>query len=142
MTSILSSLLFFRQIETSAEALHTSSSIKNSLLSGKEWVTIRTDINLQQRLDAECLKAISTGTTYRGFDIFWMYSFFHNNPRVTLIRTIAKRLHYMLTVVFGSKFISNGCEHDCTWTRLFRQVSRPGITVKTRLDLAFDRSPY
>jgi hypothetical protein len=85
VTSFLSGLLFFLQIESPAEALHTSGSVKNALLTGIEWVTIVTDINLQQRLDAECLEAISTGTTYRSFYVIWMYSFFHNNPRVIYI---------------------------------------------------------
>src|SRR5216683_1054877 len=35
-------------------------------------------------LDTECFKAISTGTTYCSFNVSWMYSFFHGNPRVNL----------------------------------------------------------
>ena len=92
MNSFLCRLLFFLQIESLAEALYTSSSVKDSLLSSKEWVTIRTDINLQQRLDAECLKAISTSTTYCGINVIWMYSFFHKNPRAILLFTLAPKL--------------------------------------------------
>ena len=125
MTSILSSLLFFRQIETSAEALHTSSSIKNSLLSGKEWVTIRTDINLQQRLDAECLKAISTSTTYCGLNIIWMYSLFHKNPPGYLHIHCCSKATKHFSNEAGRYFNSYGCGYDCTWMKLFRQDSRP-----------------
>jgi len=92
MVSLLSGLLFFLQIESLAEALYSSSSVKDSLLSSKEWVTIRTDINLQQRLDTECLKAISTSTTYRGINIIWMYTFFHNISWFISIFTAAQQL--------------------------------------------------
>ena len=124
MTSFLRRLLFFLQIESLTEALYTSSSVKDSLLSSKEWVTIRTDINLQQRLDAECLKTISTSTAYCGLNIIWMYSLFHKNSPELII-------HYCS---IATKRISNeaspyfnryGCGDDCTRMKFFRQDSRP-----------------
>ena len=125
MISLLSNLLFFLYIESPAEAFYTASSVKNSLLTSKEWMAIRTDINLQKRLDAECLKAISTGTTYCGLNIIWMYSFFHSNSQGYL------PIHhsYTITEYINSEacvqFNSNGCGHDCTRKALFRQDGSP-----------------
>lgn len=125
MNSFLCRLLFFLQIESLTEALYTSSSVKDSLLSSKEWVTIRTDINLQQRLDAECLKAISTSTTYCGINVIWMYSFFHKNSRVIFIFITATKLRYVSAAMQARYFNRYGCGHDCTRMILFRQDSRP-----------------
>lgn len=74
--------LFVLDIEAFAEALHAPGSVKNTLLPGEERVALRADIHLQDWLDTQRLKAISTGATYCGFDVIWMYSLFHGISQV------------------------------------------------------------
>ena len=45
---------------------------------GEEWVTLRADIDLEYRPDAERLETVPTGTTYCGFSIVWVNSLFHD----------------------------------------------------------------
>lgn len=73
-------LLVF-EIEASAETLHTTSGVKDTLLPSEEWMAARADIYLQNRLDAHCFKAVATSTTDCGFNIIWMNSFFHGYSR-------------------------------------------------------------
>jgi hypothetical protein len=70
-------LLIFFQVEASAEALHTTGCVKNTLLAGKEWVATGAYINFQDGFDAERLEAVATGTAYCGLNIVWMDSLFH-----------------------------------------------------------------
>jgi hypothetical protein len=49
-------------IEASPEALDSTRRIQNSLLAGIEWVTLRADINLEDRLRAAYLESITART--------------------------------------------------------------------------------
>jgi len=77
-------LLFIFELEAPAEALHATGSVKDTLLASKEWVTFRTHVNLHYGFDAERLKAVSTSAAYCGFDIGWMYAFFHGYSEIDI----------------------------------------------------------
>ena len=75
--------LLFWQVEALAETLHAACGVQDALLPGKERVTLRADVNLQNRLNTEGFEAIATGTTDCGFNIIWMYSLFHALSQVS-----------------------------------------------------------
>jgi hypothetical protein len=74
---MLAALLFFLQVEAFAETLNTTGGIKDALLTSEERMALGADINLQQRFDAQRLKAVATGANNCGLYIVWMNSLFH-----------------------------------------------------------------
>ena len=83
--------LVFLQVEAFAEAFHTTSRVQNALLTSEEWMTLRADVNLQNGLNAQRLKAIATGATDRGFDVIWVNAFFHLcSRRLDPLRSMAE----------------------------------------------------
>ena len=60
------------------EAIDTSCGIDQFLFSGKEWMTCRTDFDVQVTLlGGASLERLATRAGNRNFDVFWMYSWFH-----------------------------------------------------------------
>jgi hypothetical protein len=125
-----SCLFFFLQVKASAETLHATGGIKYALLSSKEWVTIGTDINLQNRLDAFCLKAVATSTCYCGFYVIWMYSFFHGLSQISTVMASSRggqrRIRICTCVLLTYTSITT-MQSDCTWMTSLRQDAYAGL---------------
>ena len=88
--------LLFWQVEALAETLYAARGVQNALLSCKERMALRANVNLQNRLNTDGLKAISTGTSDCGLNIIWMYSLFHDLSQAPLYSLL-----YMPAVVQG-----------------------------------------
>ena len=60
------------------ESIDTSCGIDQFLFSGKEWVTRRTNFDVQVTfLGGASLEALATRAGNRDFSVFWMNSWFH-----------------------------------------------------------------
>jgi hypothetical protein len=60
------------------EALNTSSSIHNLLLTREEWVACVADFNLDHRQSCASLKGIAANTAYFALNVFRMDIGFHD----------------------------------------------------------------
>ena len=102
-TGVMRSALVLAQVKASAEPLDATGGVQDTLLPRKEWMALRTNIDLQDRLGAEGLKAIAAGATDCGFNIVWMYSFFHDNSQVnSTVMAVSMIVHGWYVAVKGS----------------------------------------
>src|SRR5262244_1527397 len=92
--SICTSLLI-TQIEAFPETLNTTGGVKNTLMTGEEWMAFLSHINLQNRLGAHCFKTIPTSTDDCGIHKIWMDRLFHISPK---IRTVPQRYNASMIV--------------------------------------------
>src|SRR5205085_11420154 len=88
--------LLFWQVKALAETIYAARGVQDALLSCKEWMALRANVNLQDWFDADGFKAIATGTADCGLNIIWMYSLFHDLSQVPLYSLL-----YMPAVVQG-----------------------------------------
>jgi hypothetical protein len=75
--------LILVNVEAPAEALDTARRIQNALLTRIEWVALRANVNLQDRLRASYSKRVATRAADGGFYIIWVNSRLHDTPAVS-----------------------------------------------------------